>query len=103
MALPDTACMRCVLYSVSLARLLDAKGMEDESERLLERDSPGREYPTDVFWELYRARLAARRGDSRAASRSYRFVRDGWIRGDAALQPYVREAREALVRANERD
>ncbi len=103
MALPDTACTRCVLYTITLAELLNGKEMDAQAARVLARDAPGWDSPTNGFWELYRARLATRRGDRRAAVASYRFVHDVWLHGDSILQPYVREAHEALVRANERD
>ena len=102
-AMPDTACTRCLLHTLTLARLYDARRMDVEAARLLARDSPGFVFPTDGFWELYRARLAVRRGNQAAAVRSYRFVRDVWQNGDAALQPYVREARNYLGRSRERD
>jgi serine/threonine-protein kinase len=97
-ALPDTACQRCVLYTVHLAQLLDARRMDVEAARLLARDSPGFVFPTDGFWELYRARLYTRQGNRIGAARSYRFVRDVWRPADAPLQPYVREAEAALAR-----
>jgi serine/threonine-protein kinase len=96
LALSDTACQRCTLYTIELARLLDARRLDAEAARLLARDSPGYVVPTDGFWELYRARLAARRGDRVNAARSYRFVRDVWVQGDPALQPFVREASAVL-------
>lgn len=103
MALPDTGCTRCAVYTAQLAQLLDATERDDEATQLLANDSPGREYPTDGFWELYRARVAMRQGDRRAAAASYRFVRDVWIGGDPVLQVYVREAVDALRRLSERD
>ncbi len=102
-ALPDTACPRCALYEITLAQLLDAKRMDVQAMRLLERDSPGRDYATDGFWALYRARLAVRRGNPRAAAEHYRFVRDTWVHADGVLQEYVREATAYLARVNERD
>jgi serine/threonine-protein kinase len=106
MALPDTACLRCALYTAQLAQLLDAQRRDEAAAILLARDPPlfsTFSFPTDGFWQLYRARLAVRRGDRRAASLSYRFVVAVWLHGDEVLQPYVREAREYLARSNERD
>ena len=102
-ALADTACTGCVLYPVLLAQLLDAKQLDDQATQLLAKDSPGFVYPTDGLWELYRARLALRRGDRRQAAQHYRFVRDVWLHADENLQVYVREAKAYLARANERD
>ncbi len=96
LALPDTGCTRCQLYQVQLAQLLDARKLNADAERLLGHDPPGAEYPTDGLWNLYRARLAGREGNHAAAERAYRFVHDVWINADPVLQPWVREAREAL-------
>lgn len=101
LALPDTGCGRCQLYQVQLAQLLDARKMNVEAERLLRRDPPGMEYPTDGFWYLYRARLAGRMGNRAGAEFAYRFVHDVWLNADPPLQAYVREAREALKLNNE--
>lgn len=95
-ALPDTVCTRCGLYKVTLARLLDAKRMDTEAAELLAQDSPGFVLATDGFWELYRARLATRRGDRAAAAGHWRFVRDVWVNADPELQVFVREAKAAL-------
>ena len=100
-AVADTACTRCLLYTLTLARLYDARRMDDEATRLLERDSPGFVYPTDPFWDLYRARLAARRRDEAAAVRAYRLVRDAWRSADEPLQPYVREVTDYLRRVRD--
>ena len=102
LALPDTVCERCALYTVELARLLDARRMDTEAARLLAQDSPGYAFPTDGFWELYRARLFTRRGERVSAARSYRFVRDVWAHADPSFQPYRREAMEALARLRQR-
>ena len=102
-ALPDTACTTCILHTLTLARLYDARRMDADAARLLAKDSPGFVRPTDGFWELYRARLAVRRGNEAAAVRSYRFVRDTWRNADAVLQPYVREATDYVRRSRERD
>ena len=106
MALPDSACRRCALYPAQLARLLDAQHRDEAAAILLAKDPPlfsTFSFPTDGFWQLYRARLAVRRGDRRAAALSYRFVLDVWLYGDEVLQPYVSEARAYLARSNERD
>jgi hypothetical protein len=100
-AVSDTACTRCLLYTLTLARLYDARRMDGEAVRLLAKDSPGFVFPTDPFWELYRARLAARRRDEAAAVRSYRLVRDAWRHADDVLQPYVREATDYIRRARD--
>jgi len=96
-AMADTACTNCILHTVTLARLYDAKAMDADAARLLAKDSPGFVRPSDGFWELYRARLAVRRRDQAAALRSFAFVRDAWRRADAPLQPYAREAATYLA------
>ncbi|HEY2805463.1 MAG TPA: hypothetical protein VGI92_06340, partial [Gemmatimonadales bacterium] len=101
LALADTACSRCALYDIQLAQLLDAKKMDGEAGRLLMRDPPGHEYPTDGMWYLYRARLAARQGNKDGAARGFRFVHDVWLDADPPLQVYVREARDALKISSE--
>lgn len=98
LALPDTACPRCVLYQITLAELLDARRADAEASRLLAGNPPLFVYATDGFWALYRARLAWRRGDREASDTYYRFVRDVWINADPELQRHVREAKAALAR-----
>lgn len=100
-AVADTACTRCLLYTLTLAQLYDARQMDEDAARLLANDSPGFVFPTDPFWELYRARLAVRRRDAAAAVRSYRFVRDAWRNADEPLQPYLREATDFLRRSRD--
>lgn len=102
-ALPDTVCTRCVLYKLTLARLLDARRMDHEAAALLSQDSPGFVQPVDGFWALFRARLADRRGDRDEAIRQWQYVRAVWVNADSALQGYVREARGALAREVDRD
>jgi len=98
LALPDSACGRCVLYTMELARLLDARHQDEDAAVLLAKDSPGFVFPTDGLWALYRARLAARQGDPAAAREHYQFVRNVWLQADPELQPFVQEARTALAR-----
>jgi serine/threonine-protein kinase len=102
-ALPDTVCTRCVLYKVTLARLLDARRMDAQAAALLAEDSPGFVKAIDGFWALYRARLATRRGDRDEAIRQWNYVRAVWVNADSALQVYVREAAAALAREVDRD
>jgi len=102
-AMPDTACTNCILHTLTLARLYDARKMDAEAGRLLALDSPGFVRPTDGFWALYRARLAARHGDEAAAVRAFRFVRDAWAASDPILRPYVREAADYVSRARLRE
>ncbi len=52
----------------------------------------------DVYVRLLWARVLEQLGNRREATRAYRFVADAWRRADAALQPYVDEARAGLAR-----
>jgi hypothetical protein len=56
--------------------------------------------PSEILWTLERARVAERLGDRETAARDYQYVADVWRRADAPLQPYVAEAREALLRVS---
>ncbi|HWO88953.1 MAG TPA: tetratricopeptide repeat protein, partial [Gemmatimonadales bacterium] len=96
LALPDTACRRCVLVQLMRAQVLEAARMDDEAARLLARDPPDFQAPFEPLWMLYRARVLRRRGELERAAVAYRHVRDAWLHADPVLQPYVREAREAL-------
>jgi TolB-like protein len=99
LALPDTAGgPHAALYRVELVRLLDARREDSTAGAVLAADPPGDDYPTDAFWMLYRARLAARRGDRHTEKRMYEFVRRAWLHADRVLQPYVKEAETALLR-----
>jgi serine/threonine-protein kinase len=97
-ALPDTACERCTTWQVARGVLLADARRNREAAALLEQDTPGSYYPTDGLWMMARARVAERLGDRATARAAYQYVRDVWRRADAALQPYVEEARTALER-----
>lgn len=96
LALPDTACMRCMLVRLKRAELLEAARMDEEAARVLSRDPPGFQLPIEPLWMLYRARVLDRRGESQRAAAAYRYVRDAWLHSDPVLQPFVREAGERL-------
>jgi hypothetical protein len=54
-------------------------------------------------WALERARVNERLGRRDVAIDAYRYVVEVWAKADAALQPYVAEAREALRRLASED
>ncbi len=51
-----------------------------------------------VQWALERARLNDVLGNHAAAREDYSYVLDAWRNADPELQPYVAEARGALMR-----
>jgi len=103
-ALPDSACLgECELDALVRAQLLSARGRyRDAARRLATAPVLDRTWwaisPTRILWELERGRVAERLGDRDAARSGYAFVVAAWLHPDAALQPYVREARGGLAR-----
>jgi hypothetical protein len=103
-AIPDTLCLggatTCFHLNLTLARLLAERGDDRRAGALLERWrwSPDGPSPWSVLATLERGRVAERLGEREKAIESYRFVTEAWRRPDPELQPYVREAREAVAR-----
>jgi tetratricopeptide (TPR) repeat protein len=103
-AIPDTLCLaddytqNCFYLNLTRARLLAARGENRRAFDLLERWRWDAEGPSFALATLELARLAERLGEREKAVGSYQFVVDVWRRADPELQPYVTEAREALVR-----
>ncbi len=94
----------CYYQRLTKAQLLAASGRDREAAQLLDEGSNGRflqEVPGDVLWQLERARVYERLGDRDKAISDYMFVADVWRHADDLLQPFVAEAREALVRLTE--
>ena len=102
LALPDTACERCVTLQVTRGMVLERAGRDQEAAAVLGAEPPGFFYPTDGLWMLARARVAERMGNAPRARSAYRYVRDVWSHADPELQPAVEEARAALARLRER-
>ena len=87
---------------VTLVQLLIAKGRYREAAARLERRWPGTSGCSngldDVVWTMERARVFERLGRHDEAVANYAFVADAWRTADAELQPWVREARNAVAR-----
>jgi hypothetical protein len=87
---------------LATVQLLVAVGQHPEAAKRLERRWPGTSACSngvdDVIWTMLRARERERAGRRAEAAVDYAFVADAWRNGDAQLQPYVRESREALAR-----
>ncbi len=83
------------------ARLLSARGRVREAAQNVDQMPVPRSasaHPGEVLWELERARVHERLGNSERATGYYRYVAEVWQHADAALEPYVNEARRALAR-----
>ncbi len=76
--------------------LLAAAGRDAEAAAVFDASHDRR-----VPMMLGRARLAERLGDRPTAVKYYDFVVQAWRRPDPELQPYVAEARAALLRLSE--
>ena len=50
------------------------------------------------MWTMERARVFERLGRHAEAAANYAFVADAWRTADAELQPWVREAHDAMAR-----
>jgi serine/threonine-protein kinase len=105
-AIPDTLCLadnyagHCFHLNVTLARLLAARGDDQQAAALLERWRwSGGGSPLFVLATLELGRIAERLGDTRKAAECYGFVMAAWRRADPELLPYVAEAREGLAQA----
>ena len=87
---------------MTLVQLLAAEGRYREAATRLERRWPGTMTCSngfdDVLWAMERARVFDHLGRRDEAAANYAFVADAWRTADPELQPYVREAREAVAR-----
>ena len=98
LALPDTLCPGCYVEPMQRAHLLAVKGRDQEAAAQLERQLPTQWDPRIVLWTLEGGRVNERLGNRDKAVASYRFVTDVWVHADPELQPFVEEAKAALVR-----
>ncbi|MEP6494727.1 MAG: serine/threonine-protein kinase [bacterium] len=87
---------------VTIVELLIAAGRYREAESRLERRWPGTSECSDgvddVRWTMARARVFERLGRREQAAEDYAFVAAAWRTADPELQPYVKEARDAMAR-----
>ena len=99
---PEYTCQSgCYYQRLTKAQLLTAAGRDREAAQLLDEGSNNVDLfrvPGDVTWQLERARVHDRLGNTDKAIRDYAFVVDVWRHADDLLQPFVTEAREALRR-----
>ena len=101
MSLPDSVCfLDCLFERLQLALLLASRRRDAEAVALLDLEL----YPPEIgeaigtLWALERARVNERLGNKEKAITAYRFVAEVWIHADPELQPYVMEAKAALIR-----
>jgi len=92
---------------MTLVQLLVATGRYREAAARLERRWPGTSACSDgvddVIWTMERARVFERLGRFDEAAQNYAFVADAWRTADPELQPWVREAHEAMGRLDARE
>jgi hypothetical protein len=97
LALPDTLCLGCYMDRYSTARLLAAAGRLPEAEALLSERLYWTLTPAEIWILAEHGRVAARRGNARAAAESYSRVIRAWERGDPEVQHVVSGARQGLI------
>jgi serine/threonine-protein kinase len=99
-ALPDSLCRVCSFPRLTRVHLLSARKEDREASGLLDEPIYDAVFnmPSEVLWALERGRVNERLGNRAKAAESYSFVVAVWRNADPALQPYVKEAKEALAR-----
>ncbi|HEY8196064.1 MAG TPA: BTAD domain-containing putative transcriptional regulator [Gemmatimonadales bacterium] len=99
-SIPDTLCLvnDCSHEKVIEARLLTSRGQARQAGTVLDRWVWSGRGPILVLGVLERGRIAEGLGERQKAIDSYQFVVDVWRRADPELQPFVVEARTALLR-----
>jgi serine/threonine-protein kinase len=97
-ALPDSLCPLCYFPRLTLAQLLSARHEDRKAAALLDHTLAELKVPSDVLWQLERARVEERLGEREKAVHDYQYVADVWRHADPELQPYVAEARDGLAR-----
>ena len=98
LALSDTLCPGCYTEPMERAQLLAAAGRNQEAAADLDRDLPAGWDPRLALWTLERGRVNERLGNREKAVTAYRYVAEVWRHADPELQPFVEEAKAALLR-----
>jgi serine/threonine-protein kinase len=98
LAQPDTARPGAPSVQLFQAQVLAASGRLEEAAARLDRQRVCCMAIWAAPWALERARVNERLGRRDVAIDAYRYVIEVWAQADAALQPYVAEARAALRR-----
>jgi serine/threonine-protein kinase len=104
-ALPDTVCLECYADRMTLGRLLSARPDVASRQRavaLLDERLFTSLTPLEVLRAVYRGRVLMQLDRRDEAVRAYELVTAAWSKGDPQVQPYVREAREAVALARAR-
>jgi len=98
--LPDSLCRVCSFPRLTRVQLLSARKEDHEAVVLLDEPIADADYsaPSEVLWAIERGRVNERLGNRDKAVESYSFVAAVWRNADPELQPYVKEAKEALTR-----
>ena len=99
---PDTLCFgSCTIDELVHIQLLAARKRDAQAAARLERPQVGFSgaiLPVEVFRALERGRVNERLGNRERAIEGYSLVVRAWRNPDPELQPYVDEARAALLR-----
>jgi hypothetical protein len=90
--LPDTLCIACYMDRLYYARLLAAKGKDDEAYNILSQRLNSLITPAEVMIALERGHVAARLGRRDEALRAFGLVAAAWSTGDLVVKSYVDEA-----------
>ena len=96
-ALPDSICYGCSTSEITHAQLLEALHRDRDALAVVSVSGAGID-AYSILLTLERGRIAERLGEKEIAVDSYSRVAGMWQNGDAVLQPYVKEARAALMR-----
>jgi len=99
---PDSACFgQCPIDDLVYVQLLAARHRDAEAAARLERPISGFQpalMPVEILRALERGRVNERLGNKERAIDGYSLVVRAWRNPDTELEPYVQEAREALLR-----
>jgi hypothetical protein len=104
-ALPDTVCLECYGDRVTLGRLMSGQpdiASRQQAATLLDERLFTSLTPIEVLRAVYRGRVLLQLDRREEALRAYELVTAAWAKGDPQVQPYVREARDAVALARAR-